>query len=30
MFQYVTQCKNRNKILFPDDRGNVKLTFAIN
>ena len=30
MFQYVTHCKKRNKKLFPDDHGNVKLTFAIN
>ena len=25
MFQYIISCKNRNKILLPDDRENVKL-----
>ena len=30
MFQYIISYKNRNKILLPDDRENVKLTVAIN
>ena len=25
MFQYIILCKNRNKILLPDDRENLKL-----
>ena len=27
---YIIYCKNRNKILLPDDRENVKFRVAIN
>ena len=29
MFQYIISCKNRNKMLFPDDRENLKARVAI-
>ena len=29
MFQYIISCKNRNKILLPDDHENVKLRVAV-
>ena len=29
MFQYVIQCKNRNKILLPDEHESMKLRVGI-